>query len=50
MFRLSGQEPDDEEYKEFLEFVNADKKGKTDELVWFSNNFNMNFLVFDGSC
>lgn len=31
--RLSGEEPDDEEYKEFLQLMNADKKGAADELV-----------------
>ncbi|VDM55217.1 unnamed protein product [Angiostrongylus costaricensis] len=32
--RLSGEEPDDEEYKEFLQLMNADKKGGVDELSW----------------
>lgn len=32
--RLSGEEPDDEEYKEFLQLMNADKKGAADELSW----------------
>ncbi|EPB75718.1 hypothetical protein ANCCEY_05210 [Ancylostoma ceylanicum] len=31
--RISGEEPDDEEYKEFLQLMNADKKGGADELV-----------------
>ncbi|VDL64376.1 unnamed protein product [Nippostrongylus brasiliensis] len=30
--RLSGEEPDDEEYKEFLQLMNADKKGAADEM------------------
>uniref|UniRef100_A0A158P8G5 Transmembrane protein n=1 Tax=Angiostrongylus cantonensis TaxID=6313 RepID=A0A158P8G5_ANGCA len=32
--RLSGEEPDDEEYKEFLQLMNADKKGGVHELSW----------------
>lgn len=32
--RISGEEPDDEEYKEFLQLMNADKKGGADELSW----------------
>nr|CDJ85198.1 Transmembrane protein 49 [Haemonchus contortus] len=31
--RLSGEEPDDEEYKEFIQLMNANKKG-ADELSW----------------
>ncbi|KJH50113.1 hypothetical protein DICVIV_03750 [Dictyocaulus viviparus] len=32
--RLSGEEPDDEEYREFLQLMNADKKGNCEELSW----------------
>ncbi|KAK5966321.1 Ectopic P granules protein 3, partial [Trichostrongylus colubriformis] len=32
--RLSGEEPDDEEYKEFIQLMNANKKGGADELSW----------------
>ncbi|KAJ1365891.1 Ectopic P granules protein 3 [Parelaphostrongylus tenuis] len=32
--RISGEEPDDEEYKEFLQLMNANKKGGVDELSW----------------
>ncbi|KAK6741380.1 hypothetical protein RB195_009310 [Necator americanus] len=32
--RLTGEEPDDEEYKEFLQLMNAEKKGGADELSW----------------
>ncbi|CAB3401581.1 unnamed protein product [Caenorhabditis bovis] len=32
--RLGGQQPDDEEYREFLALMNAEKAGNTDELSW----------------
>ncbi|CAI5445581.1 unnamed protein product [Caenorhabditis angaria] len=32
--RLGGQQPDDEEYREFLALMNADKGGMNEELSW----------------